>query len=1501
MKNVVTPHLVAFLSCIFFSVIVSGAPQPEALITEPVSIAQYDDAVIIYLNGFDVARLRYPSLELKYRLILPSGIAGSEKTLDLTKPWEKPAIILRKDSTEYAGIVISASSGANIFFRRFYSLSGTINAPTIIPTLAQNSAIELGQFVSQAPSIPLPDRTQFADLVVGAAGRTYDLDAGTLQVKSEINYPQVSSGQLSALSRQTDFPNDDTKRSIYIPLKSQLYNQTTGIPSGVAHYLCEIPLDANWLNGTEDLTVNLTSSQIKVHRSDLTDGGTNILGGGGGGLGQGTGTMDVDSDGNIYFSNSVPTDVVRFNVSTATFQVPPTDLLPLSNLYLPTEDDILENGDTVKKIGRWQTYRMVASMNHSTPKRMLYARTISKVVPWNNNAGKLYEWSALFTLPKDHWDDPVAFANEFRLLVGSWPSTQHSYFDTLPVIDGPNRRQQFFTSYGNTTYAKNYPGSEGGPWRVDVASDNTVEDFGTALTWSGDDGYSDGTSKTRDVKPYNAGNKINWFDYGVMEIERSNLSYCLTGTTDNSLTGLIEVNYDAIAYMLEHSAEFTTLLDNIGGPSLAPSYLATPIPGQQGKLLGVGEYGYYFAEFDVNQVTPGEVDKDYLLLDSGDPTVELPLAVGLGPYGNQWANIDGDDWLYIGGYTGLTRMKYSDNGVPLERHTMHEFQNQLTTVNLDAAGGGAIKRSRYIQHGLDDRMFLTGTHTAARGGTAYSGGLMSFHQTDLDTLWKLSYMSRCCWGTKLRNRVLRDLDGIPVQEFCLTSFFYEQYANTIAPELVPVNQDTKVFMWDYKSGGQMRDLMGFSMAPLDGITHLESIAYSQDRRYMIIRQGDQLVTFDPQANRFVDGKTLSYGSELQFGYFARPSYNFTRAPDDRLFLYLRTSDTSTNGMFIEIRVSPEGVLSIDPYLEVQASTEAVMDDSFGLQHTYLPDYANDDGSFDLFLGQQLATSGGGTVCRVIEDFVPPRRHVLDRTLNLLSSGIGGASITGSKPGTTPYSSVCSNGENVNLTAAPSVNGHLFREWHDEAGNVLGTQSSLQLAMSADRIITAVYDDTPSNSTTVNPLSKLLDHQSQTYAITVTSNTSWTATSPPAWASVNPASGTGNGQITVTVQANGNGSSRNGTITIGGNSHSIDQQAIPPLGGVPGVAASNNSYSEKIRISWASLVNAESYHVFRSSINDFSQATEIAQVSTAASGYDDAVVTAGTTYYYWVLGWRASSGVGPEGSGDSGERATDTGGNSAVEATSLSFVVGTATQNGTLEAGDSDWYTFTVSPSRYVEIYTIGSVDTIGAIYSVDDLSSPINSISEDDDEGDGENFRSREALDMGTYYVRVFGSGDNQSGAYQLHVEMDTIANFFPDLWAGPSRGRMNGNDRYSLSGAGQTFAIKKRRYAIYYMRAQNDGNVPEELRIKGQRNNRKFKFNYYRLTGGISNVSGHVGNGTFATRSLDPGESTDFKIKVTPRYRRGLTRRQTMKVRVYSVAQPFRQDVGKPIITITR
>ena len=516
---------------------------PETVITEPLSVTQYGDAIVIYFHGFDFARDRYPALQLDYRLIDATGAVGDRRTLDLTEPWEKPGIILRKDGTEYAAILLSATSGPQVFFRRLYPLGGTLENPsTGIATLAENAPIEPGQYLASPPAIPQPDLAALPQVAIGAAGRTIDIAPHTYLVKSNINYPLVDSGQNGPLSLQTDFPDDLAKRSVYIPLKSQLYDQATGEPGEVRRFLCEIPLDADWLNGTEDLVINLEPGDIKVHWTQEEFGGRNLLPNGRGGLGQSTGTMSRDANFNIYWTR-VPSQIVRFNPTTAEFEIPPVDIKTLMYEDRPTRDEVLGDGN-MNLLGHYGDYRMIAKMNHITPRRMIFASV------QNRRFTHGFFWAGMWTVPQDHWDDPVAFEAAFHFPVAAWPTAPHDFWDVLPEIGGPNYRLRRFDTYGDTIYVIPYPGSVGGPWRVDLNADGSVAAFGSEDSGVFAD-FDDAKGKPVDATPFNAAGKMTFINYGVLTMTRTGLKEALTGIKDNSLSGEIEINYDAIEHMLQ--------------------------------------------------------------------------------------------------------------------------------------------------------------------------------------------------------------------------------------------------------------------------------------------------------------------------------------------------------------------------------------------------------------------------------------------------------------------------------------------------------------------------------------------------------------------------------------------------------------------------------------------------------------------------------------------------------------------------------------------------------------------------------------------------------------------------------------------------------------------------------------------------------------------------------------------------------------------------------------
>ncbi len=120
------------------------------------------------------------------------------------------------------------------------------------------------------------------------------------------------------------------------------------------------------------------------------------------------------------------------------------------------------------------------------------------------------------------------------------------------------------------------------------------------------------------------------------------------------------------------------------------------------------------------------------------------------------------------------------------------------------------------------------------------------------------------------------------------------------------------------------------------------------------------------------------------------------------------------------------------------------------------------------------------------------------------------------------------------------------------------------------------------------------------------------------------------------------------------------------------------------------------------------------------------------------------------------------GGSRGEATLLDAGSGGAEAAGDIAPGDDvDYFRFTVpaGPDAIVTAYTTGGLDTVGRL---EDGAGA--RLAEDDDAGDGSNFRVEATLPPGDHYVRVESSGDG-IGAYRLHLELS-----YPDGHGG-SRG----------------------------------------------------------------------------------------------------------------------------------
>ncbi len=94
-------------------------------------------------------------------------------------------------------------------------------------------------------------------------------------------------------------------------------------------------------------------------------------------------------------------------------------------------------------------------------------------------------------------------------------------------------------------------------------------------------------------------------------------------------------------------------------------------------------------------------------------------------------------------------------------------------------------------------------------------------------------------------------------------------------------------------------------------------------------------------------------------------------------------------------------------------------------------------------------------------------------------------------------------------------------------------------------------------------------------------------------------------------------------------------------------------------------------------------------------------------------------------------------------------------SGDIGPGDDiDYFRFTIpagGPDTAVTVYTTGGLDTVGRLED-----SAGDRLSENDDAGDGSNFRMEAVLPPGDYHVRVESRGDG-TGAYRLHLEFSYL------------------------------------------------------------------------------------------------------------------------------------------------
>lgn len=265
---------------------------------------------------------------------------------------------------------------------------------------------------------------------------------------------------------------------------------------------------------------------------------------------------------------------------------------------------------------------------------------------------------------------------------------------------------------------------------------------------------------------------------------------------------------------------------------------------------------------------------------------------------------------------------------------------------------------------------------------------------------------------------------------------------------------------------------------------------------------------------------------------------------------------------------------------------------------------------------------------------------------------------------------------------------------------------------------------------------------------------------------------------------------------------------------------------------------------------------------------------------------------PGGSGGVG----DDHGNSRSNPTLLTSGQGAT---GGLTPGDLDYFSVMVSGLSRITAYSAGSTDTIGYLYAPD--GSAANAPAEDDDAGEGNNFRSVGIVaEAGVVTLAVRGKDDNQTGDYEVFLEVESVLPYRTDLTIGTSASTPLGDGIYSAVGAGQSVRtkLKKAKASFTYFKGQNDGGFNDSILFSGTSGNKNFKVTYVQLTDPGGNVTAALTAGRYMS-DLSTGEEALFRVQTKPTSRVKKKGRGAMNLSIRASSDEGGMDLGRSKVIV--
>lgn len=967
--------------------------------------------LIVELERLDLLREAHPGLKAVLKLIGPGGTR--DLNIDLADPAVKGSLVV--DLSIFGNctaLVLSVmdGSGKSILEKQVAPIP---EAP------AQSRFADSGHFAhiekgtAMGPAAPelriqLPSAKGLRSVPIDRPVRSVSKQAITIPVVTDAEAPLRGA---IALSRQTAAPNDPTRASIYLSYKKAIF--VDGKLNRWHKFLVEVPIQTAWGEGSGDETVDLGTG-IEVHitnelgKPDWQNIQHNILGDDDSDLGQTA--VSVDDDGRLYWMAS--NGLVRFDPATKRFERAPADFT------VNSLQKLCPGGDVMKGSPGWLSNGVYFDCSRGRIYLTVFGDLLAAPTGSDTPSRRI---GGVFSVPQD-WTDAAAFTADIRLHVGSWETATPALYRTPPPLGADVRKlghpiitdAGLFIQTAGGKYAE-----AGGPWRLDLDERGYTKAFGEV------NGLNDTVSKdgrttflpTQETKVNGVAKAsmanigINWgrklvgmINPGELIIPRASIRQLLMsdGWNDSMLlpptskhayrtyadapAGVVTVKYDVMNKLKNAPEAKGALADSLsGGPSLGPCYLVTPVPGQSDQALAVCEYAVYpLANLDFSRI--GE--RNAVTKTAVPPGAAITAK--LGPYDSLWVAQGDEQWLYITGYTGMTRIKYSKAGKVSASMTSEPFHSRMSPQPVDGHPRGGLKQYDRIFPVFGGRLMNSGAGRSGRGGTAFTTGLELFDPKQLGPEGSpepvpsqtAAYMSRCCGALRtLQSRLVWNAhDGSVRQEIFGSARPSQVYVDELEAKekaFVPANLDEKVFRYEVSGDKGLRDLFGFSLPLAENGESLDSVlALSPCHRFLVILLSDGSVyTYHLAENRFVDGIAMKTPAGTPVGLvgFRRPGETILTTPDGQLyFLAAPASADSSNVQFNRLVIGRDGRLTVEPHLEIACASPADWEDLPNSIRCFMPDLKNQDGSVDFIMGwDSKDRTEAKPFVRVISDFVPP--------------------------------------------------------------------------------------------------------------------------------------------------------------------------------------------------------------------------------------------------------------------------------------------------------------------------------------------------------------------------------------------------------------------------------------------------------------------------------------------------------------------------------------------------